>query len=165
MSDFWKAAVAEHDHRLVLSLLAAGLRLDEARDVAQEAWMRVMESAAAGRLERIELPGLVLRQASFIVTDRVRMKKVRVHAPLAEAAELASEESAEHATSAQQVLEVLEAGLVHATPRERSVLRSTLERPDERHDSLAASAGISVQRFRQVLCSVRAKLRRALEGT
>lgn len=158
VNDFWRAAVAEHDHRLVLSLLATGLRLDEARDIAQEAWVRVMESAAAGRLERIELPGLVLRQASFIVTDRLRMKKVRAHAPLAEADDVAATESAEHATSAQQLLEVLEAGLAHATPRERAVLRSTLERPEARHDSLAAAAGITVQRFRQVLCSVRAKL-------
>jgi RNA polymerase sigma-70 factor (ECF subfamily) len=164
MNDFWKAAVAEHDHTLVLSLLAAGLRLDEARDVAQEAWLRVMEAAAVGKLDRIELPGLVVRQASFIVTDRLRQQRVRVHAPLSDAEALSHTDSSEHATSAAQLLEVLESGLVHATPRERSVLRSTLERPDERHDSLAAAAGISVQRFRQVLCSVRAKLRRALEG-
>jgi RNA polymerase sigma-70 factor (ECF subfamily) len=164
MNDFWKAAVAEHDHRLVLSLLAAGLRLDEARDVAQEAWLRVMESAAAGKLDRIELPGLVLRQASFIVTDRLRQQRVRVHAPLADAEALTSADSSEHATHAQQLLTALETGLAGATARERSVLRSTLDHPDARHDTLAAAQGISVQRFRQVLCSVRARLRRVLEG-
>ncbi|PZR05236.1 MAG: hypothetical protein DI536_32885 [Archangium gephyra] len=165
MNDFWKAAVAEHHHRLVLSLLATGLRLDEARDVAQEAWLRVMEAAAAGRLDRIELPGLVLRQASFIVTDRLRARRLRDHAPMGAAEDIEASDSSEHATSASKLLDLLDAGLANATPRERLVLRSTLERPDERHDSLAADAGLSVQRFRQVLCSVRAKLRRVLEGT
>ncbi|MFT3713297.1 MAG: hypothetical protein QM817_37050 [Archangium sp.] len=164
MNEFWKAAVAEHDHRLVLSLLATGLRLDEARDVAQEAWLRVMEAAAAGKLDRIELPGLVLRQASFIVTDRLRQQRVRIHTPLKDAEGLTSSDSSEEATHAHQLLAALEAGLAHATPRERSVLRSTLDHPDTRHDSLAAEEGISVQRFRQVLCTVRARLRRVLEG-
>lgn len=62
------------------------------------------------------------------------------------------------------MLQLLEQGLVHATPRERSGLRSTLLSPDAPHGVLASAAGISVQRFRQVLCAVRAKLRRALEG-
>lgn len=164
MNDFWKATVSEHDHTLVLSLLAAGLRLDEARDVAQEAWLRVMESAAAGRLQRIELPGLVLRQASFIVTDRLRQRRVRGLVPVVEAEHLAARESASDHSDAHELLQLLEAGLVHATPRERSVLRSTLLAPDAPHGVLADAAGISVQRFRQVLCAVRAKLRRVLEG-
>ncbi len=164
MNDFWKTAIATHHHRLVLSLLGAGLRLDEARDVAQDAWLRVMEAAAAGKLERIELPGLVLRQASFIVTDRQRARRLRVHAPLGDAEAVESPESSEHATHVARLLDTLEAGLANATPRERLVLRATLEQPDARHDALAAAAGISVQRFRQVLCAVRARLRRALEG-
>ena len=53
MNDSWSQAVAAHDHQLIISLLAAGLRLDEARDVAQEAWLRLMESATAGKLGRV----------------------------------------------------------------------------------------------------------------
>jgi hypothetical protein len=34
--------------------------------------------------------------------------------------------------------------------------------PDEGHRSLAEKEGLSLQRFRQVLCEVRAKLRRGM---
>ena len=162
MNDFWKSAVAEHDHRLVVSLLAAGLRLDEARDVAQEAWLRVLESAAAGRLARVELPGLVIRQASFIVADRQRARRLRVAAPVSEVEALPAPETAEGHTHARELIEVVDAELATATPRARGVFLSVLNAPDEGHRSLAEKEGLSLQRFRQVLCEVRAKLRRGL---
>jgi DNA-directed RNA polymerase specialized sigma24 family protein len=162
VSDFWKQAVAEHDHQLIISLLAAGLRLDEARDVAQEAWLRVMESASAGRLAKVELPGLVIRQASFIVVDRHRARRLRVPAPLQEVEALPAPETAEGHTHARELLEVVNAELATATPRARGVFLSVLRSPDEAHQSLAAKEGLSLQRFRQVLCEVRAKLRRGV---
>ena len=51
-----------------------------------------------------------------------------------------------------------------STVRERGVFRSVLESPDAPHRELAEREGLSVQRFRQVLCNVRAKLRAALSG-
>lgn len=163
MNDFWKQAVAEHDHPLIISLLAAGLRLDEARDVAQEAWLRVMESAAAGRLERFELPGLVIRQASFIVADRQRARRLRVSAPVHEVEGLSAAETAEGPTQARELLALVTAELATATPRARGVFLSVLESPEEGHASLARKEGLSLQRFRQVLCEVRAKLRRGVQ--
>lgn len=163
MNDFWTQAVAEHDHRLIISLLAAGLRLDEARDVAQEAWLRVMESAVAGRLERVELPGLVIRQASFIVADRQRARRLRVAAPVHEVEGLSAAETAEGPTHARELLAAVNAELATATPRARGVFLSVLDSPDEGHAALARKEGLSLQRFRQVLCEVRAKLRRGVE--
>lgn len=163
MPDFWKQAVANHDHQLIISLLAEGLRLDEARDVAQEAWLRVIESASAGRLERIELPGLVIRQASFIVADRQRARRLRVAAPVHEVEALPAAETAEGHTHARELLEVVNAELATATPRARGVFLAVLGSPDEAHRSLAQKEGLSLQRFRQVLCEVRAKLRRGVE--
>ncbi|MDP2269097.1 MAG: hypothetical protein Q8N23_13890 [Archangium sp.] len=159
MSDFWKDAVDAHDHKLIISLLAAGLRLDEARDVAQEAWLRLIENSA--RLERIELPGLVIRQASFIVADRRRASRHRVHSQDADV--LPAPETAEGNTHARQLLEAVNAELATATPRARDVFFAVLDAPDEAHRTLAAKEGLSLQRFRQVLCEVRAKLRRGVE--
>lgn len=159
MSDFWKAAVAAHDHKLIISLLAAGLRLDEARDVAQEAWLRLMENTH--RLERIELPGLVIRQASFIVADRQRAQRRRGQVEGAET--LHAPETAEGATHARELLAAVTAELATATPRARDVFFAVLNAPDEAHRSLAAKEGLSLQRFRQVLCEVRARLRRGVE--
>ena len=163
MNDFWKRAVAQHDHPLIISLLAAGLRLDEARDVAQEAWLRVMESAAAGKLERVELPGLIIRQASFIVADRQRARRLRVVAPEHEVEALSAAETAEGATHARELLAVVNAELATASPRARGVFFSVLESPEAGHRALAQKEGLSLQRFRQVLCEVRAKLRRGVE--
>lgn len=163
MNDFWKRAVAEHDHRLIVSLLAVGLRLDEARDVAQEAWLRVMESARAGRLERVELPGLVIRQASFIVADRQRSRRLRAPGAEQEVQALPAAETAEGHTHARELFEVVSAELATATPRARGVFLAVLNAPDTAHRTLAAKEGLSLQRFRQVLCEVRAKLRRGVE--
>ena len=163
MNDFWRQAVAQHDHRLIISLLAAGLRLDEARDVAQEAWLRVMESAAAGRLERVELPGLVLRQASFIVADRQRARRLRLLAPEHEVQALSAAETAEGPTHARELLAVVNAELAAASPRARGVFLAAFESPEVGHEALAKKEGLSLQRFRQVLCEVRAKLRRGVE--
>lgn len=162
MSEFWKQAVAEHDHPLIVSLLAAGLRLDEARDVAQEAWLRVMEAASAGRLERVELPGLVIRQASFIVADRQRARRLRTPAAAQDLDALPASETTEGPTHARELLEVVDAELATATPRARGVFFAVLNAPDAAHRALAAQEGLSLQRFRQVLCEVRAKLRRGL---
>lgn len=163
MDSFWKAAIARHDHALVLSLLASGLRLDDARDVAQEAWLRVIEASATGRLTHLELPGLVIRQASFIVLDRQRASTLRTHVPEDEAATLPADERADHQAHARELLATLEAGLATATPRQREVFFTVLAAPDAGHRELAARRGLSLQRFRQVLCDVRARLRRALE--
>jgi hypothetical protein len=164
VSNFWKDAVSQHDHTVVLSLLAAGLRLDDARDVAQETWLRLMEVHAAGRLARVELPGLAIRQAAFIVADRSRAGRLRVQAELTEAQELASPSRADQPSLARELLQGVEAGLAVSTVREQGVFRSVLESPDAPHRELAEREGLSVQRFRQVLCNVRAKLRAALSG-
>lgn len=162
MTDFWKDALAAHDHTVVLSLLGAGLRLDDARDVAQEAWLRLIEASRAGRLERIELPGLVIRQAAFIASDRARHGRLRHRVEALLPHEPSHPSTADAASFARELMEQVEAGLALSTPREREVFRAVMEAPDQPHRELAAREGLSVQRFRQVLCSVRAKLRAAL---
>lgn len=164
MNDFWQTAIAEHDHALVLSLLASGLCLDDARDVAQEAWLKLIEAQVAGRLESVSLPGLVIRQASFLVIDRHRARKLRDHSDLRAADHLHGPNVASHESEATELLERLEAGLVFASARERGVLRAVIESPGVGHRFLAAREGVSVQRFRQVLSDVRARLRRFLEA-
>lgn len=163
MNDYWRQAVLLHDHQLIISLLAAGLRLDEARDVAQEAWLRVMEAASSGKLEHIELPGLIIRQASFIVVDRRRARRLRLPGAAHEVEALPATETAEGPTEARELLEVVNAELAATTPRARGVFLAVLNAPDTAHARLAEEEGLSVQRFRQVLCEVRAKLRRGMQ--
>ena len=58
---------------------------------------------------------------------------------------------------------LLNAELATASPRARGVFLSVLEAPEAGHAALARKEGLSLQRFRQVLCEVRAKLRRGVE--
>ncbi|HEY4222862.1 MAG TPA: hypothetical protein VGO62_16005, partial [Myxococcota bacterium] len=38
----WDALAREHNHRVVVHLLARGLTLDDAEDVAQQTWARLI---------------------------------------------------------------------------------------------------------------------------
>jgi len=60
----WNAVVAKHERRVLVALVARGAPIDVAREVAQQAWLRIYEQHRAGRLAKLELPGIVVRQAT-----------------------------------------------------------------------------------------------------
>jgi hypothetical protein len=51
--DAWSALVQRHNQRVVVALLARGVRVDKAKDIAQESWIRLVEQQRQGRLERL----------------------------------------------------------------------------------------------------------------
>src|SRR5690606_16376892 len=65
----WNSEMRRHGQRVVVSLLARGLRPARAKELAQEAWMRVIERHREGRLAELKLPGVVITQANFLVLD------------------------------------------------------------------------------------------------
>lgn len=164
----WAALVARHDRRVVVTLLARGLPLDRARDVAQETWARLWEQHRGGKLERLELPGLAVRQAAFLATDEAR-RSTRIARDI-EASTDATEEVADAAAGPDERLATRE-GLARALaelgrmpPRAREVFVAVYERPEASHAETAQRLGLSVQRLRQTLCEVRARLRAAMES-
>src|SRR5688500_4859484 len=62
----WARLIERHDHRVVVSLLARGVPLDRAKELAQETWLRLIENQRAGRLPALSLPGLAIVQAGFL---------------------------------------------------------------------------------------------------
>src|SRR4051812_40692516 len=72
--DAWGALIARHDHKVVVALLARGVALAQARELAHQAWIRLIAQQRAGRLDRLELPGLAIRQASFLALDAARRR-------------------------------------------------------------------------------------------
>jgi RNA polymerase sigma-70 factor (ECF subfamily) len=70
----WEALIRAHDRRVVLSLLASGVPLARAKEIAHDAWTRLIEQQRLGRLERLELPGLAIRQARFLWLDELRAR-------------------------------------------------------------------------------------------
>ncbi len=155
-----------HQHTVILALLANGVRLDEARELAHDAWARIFEQATTTeRLESLELPGLVIRQALYLLIESRRRTntKARRDGALDEATEVADRHpSPEETVAGRQLLESVEAALAATSPRAQSVMSAVISGPDVLHSELAKHEGVSLQRFRQILCEVRAQLRATL---
>ncbi len=163
--DAWDVLIARHDHRVVLSLLARGVRLARARELAQQAWMRLFAQQVAGRLERLELPGLAIRQAAFLALEDARRREP--DASLDAAPELAAlsdpAASIEERLIRRDELRRAQAELERCSPSARRVFAFIHANPGMRHADAARELGLSVQRVRQILCEVRARLRAAID--
>src|SRR5438128_6726262 len=70
--DAWGDAFRRYHHRVVVTLVASGVPADRAVDLAQAAWMRLIEQDSAGRLEEIRLPGLAVAQARLLALEARR---------------------------------------------------------------------------------------------
>jgi RNA polymerase sigma-70 factor (ECF subfamily) len=169
--DAWNALVAKHDHRVVVSLLARGVRLDRAKDIAQEAWIRLVEQQRAGRLSHLVLPGLAIAQAAFLSLEAAR-RDVRGEALLpleADGARLATDlvdpaADAEARLLTSERIARAEKVLGGFAPNAREVFRLAYGGEGLSHAEVARRVGLSLQRVRQILCEVRKELKDALEG-
>jgi RNA polymerase sigma factor (sigma-70 family) len=168
-AEAWSALVQRHNHRVVVSLLARGVRVDRAKDIAQEAWMRLVEQQRQGRLDRLQLPGLAITQAMFLSLEAQRREaNTRRHDPIDEPAIAAALrdpqcDAESRLLTAERVSRALEV-LATCSPSARKVFRLAYGGDGLSHAEVACRVGLSLQRVRQILCEVRAKLRAALEG-
>lgn len=163
--DAWDVLIARHERRVLLMLLARGVRIDRARDIVQETWTRLIARQRTGRLLRLELPGLALRQAVFLSIDAGRdARREAAIDDLDDAQFLSSPEaSIEDRLVSRAQLERASAELDRCPETARRVFELVYDDPAVSHADAASRIGISVQRVRQTLCEVRARLRSALE--
>ena len=161
----WEERIRAHDHRVVVSLLALGLRPERAREIAQAAWVRLIEQEASGALGAIDLPGLAIRQARFLAIDAARRDQAerrRVAAALQlESAGLRDDEVERRLAGRQELRRVAEV-LATCAPNARRLFHLLYGRGVTPAEA-AAELGLSVQRTRQLLCETRKKIRAALE--
>jgi len=161
----WAALIAQHEHAVLLSLLAKGVRLDRAREIVQETWARLFQRYLEGRFATLELPGLAITQAAFLAAEdgrRVRATSA-VEDPDALGALADPAASAEDRLMRRQLLQRASRALEACSPRARTVFTLAYEHPERPQIELAQQVGLSLQRVRQILCEVRAKIRVALE--
>jgi RNA polymerase sigma-70 factor (ECF subfamily) len=165
----WNALIHKHNHRVVVALLARGVRVDKAKDIAQEAWIRLVEQQRLGRLERLQLPGLAISQAAFLALEAARREASarrleNVEEPAIAAALADPRGDAESRLLTQErVARALDV-LSRCSASARTVFRLAYGGEGLSHTEVAQRAGLSLQRVRQILCEVRAKLRTELEG-
>jgi len=164
----WNALVVRHNHRVVVSLLARGVRFDRAKELAHDAWIRLIEQQRAGRLRALQLPGLAIAQAAFLALESARRDAAaRRHEPLDAhpGAELADPRvDAEAHIITEERLARAEEILSRCSPSARKVFRLVYGGEGMSHAEVARAVGLSLQRVRQIVCEVRKELRKAIDG-
>ncbi len=159
----WTALIAQHDHVVVLALLSRGLRIQQARELAHDAWSRLFEQWTSGKLERIELPGLAIRQALFLASDFRRQQR-RANISWDVAPEVVDPHAQPDARlESRQLLRQTEMAAAGLSPRAQRVFTTVMQNPGTPQAELADRLGLSLQRLRQSLCEVRARLKAAIE--
>lgn len=161
----WNVLVQKHNHRVVVSLLARGVRIDRAKDIAQDAWIRLIEQQREGRLSHLQLPGLAVAQAGFMALEAARrMKRTE---PLEGAPEELPDPSADAEAQliSEERLARAEKILSRCSPSAKSVFHLVYGGEGLDHAEVAERLGLSLQRVRQIVCEVRKLLRAAVEGS
>lgn len=158
----WTELIARHDRRVMLVLLARGVLPAQARELAQEAWLRLITQADAHKLDRLELPGLAIRQALFLAQSEAR--RPGQHTEPLDGLEEQSDGSPESVFADRERLQKAHQRLQELTPSARAVFERLYGDPQQSHAEVAARVGLSVQRVRQIICEVRKVLRAELEG-
>src|SRR5262249_5394955 len=68
----WNKLIGTHQRTVIAALLAMGIRIDRAEEIAQDTWARLIELHQAGNLVELSLPGLAVAQARFLALHNLR---------------------------------------------------------------------------------------------
>jgi RNA polymerase sigma factor (sigma-70 family) len=161
----WNALIARYNHRVVVALLARGVSIERAKDVAQDAWLRLIEQQRAGNLRELKLPALAVTQAIFLSIDAAR-RDGRERATLDDEAEGVVDPCppADLRMMSEERFAIAEKVLSQCGPNARRVFELAYGGEGLSHADVAERVGLSTQRVRQIVCEVRKLLRSAIEG-
>jgi RNA polymerase sigma-70 factor (ECF subfamily) len=158
----WNALVAKHNQRVVVALLGRGLPIERAKDIAQEAWLRLLEQQRAGKLRELKLPSLAITQATFLSLDAARRDGKTL--ALADGFDAADPKPlSEQRLIGEEELARAERVLAKCSPSARKVFSLVYGGGNLSHAEVAEEVGLSVQRVRQIVCEVRKELRRVFD--
>ena len=169
----WDEIVRRHSHRVLLDLLARGVPWDAAHDLVQEVWLRLVRQQRAGRLQSLVLPGIAIAQAGWLAREEIRTRR-RHEAILSDPAAATAtgddvdqdpEADPEEQAIRRERLALIRRELAACPPRARQIFGAVYGPGGQSQAEVARDLGLSVQRVRQVLCEVRARIRAALRET
>lgn len=165
----WDELMRRHERRVVVSLVARGIPLERAQELSQDAWLRIISQHRAGRLPRLEMPGIVIAQATFLARDehRRRDRRTSMEGPDGQVAAMADavtgpdlERRVAARHQLRRVAEVV--GRRHASAR--TVFELLYGSEPHTPAEVAEKTGLSLQRVRQILCEIRKAIRQELRG-
>ncbi len=138
--------------------------MDRAKDIAQDAWLRLVEQQREGRLSHLQLPGLANTPARFVFLEWVR--RGRRAEPLDDASEqvIDPRANAEATLLTEERFARAEKVLARCSPSARNVFKLVYGGEGLDHAEVATRLGLSLQRVRQIICEVRKQLRDSFEG-
>lgn len=159
----WDDLMRRHGRRVVVALVSHGIPLERAKELAQDAWMRVIDRHRAGLIPELTLPGLIITQASFLARDDLRRegRRAKLDQPRQHAANDVSLDL-EQQLDARQQLRVVRAVLDRAAPNARQVFALLYGDRALSPAEVARELGLSVQRVRQIVCELRKRMRAEL---
>ena len=161
----WNVLIKRHERTVRLRLLARGVSVDRVNDILQDTWARLIEQQREGRFERLELPGLAITQAMYLAMEDGRRHSRSL--PIDEAPEalvlLDPQPSIEERLTSRADLDRAASELERCSPQARHLFAMVYDCPGIPHAEAAKRSGLSIQRVRQILCEVRARLRAAME--
>jgi RNA polymerase sigma factor (sigma-70 family) len=163
----WAALIARHNHKIVVALLARGIVLDQARELAQETWLRLMQQQRTGRLLHLSLPGLAIVQAGFLAANLRRQRwqhdQARIDSLSATTVVLAGGTLEDQAIDRRRLGQLGRA--LQACPASaRRVFEFVYDHPELSYAEVAPRVGLSVARVKQIVFEVRKRLRAALDS-
>jgi len=162
----WNLEMRRHGQRVVVSLLARGVRAARAKELAQEAWLRVIQRHREGRLSELKLPGVVIAQANFLLLDERRRSEERYRLePWGEEDAAPTGGGFEQQVLAREQLRTIQAVLDRAHPNAKRVFFSMFGGEPKSAQEIGEELGLSTQRVRQIVCELRQRIRLALEGS
>jgi DNA-directed RNA polymerase specialized sigma24 family protein len=161
----WSSSVRAHNPRVVASVLALSVPIDQAEELASQAWARLIEQHEAGALADIKLPGLAIKQARFLALSWLKGR----HRESGLSDTVAADESGDGADPerlliARREVEMALRVIAGCSRSAQAVFHHLYDDPPPPHEVVAERVGLSVQRVRQILCEVRKKIRAALES-
>ena len=167
----WNELMRKYGRRVVVSLVARGIPLERAQELAQEAWLKIVSQHRAGRLDRLEMPGIVVAQANFLARDEHRRRSRRAQlgalplgdGEIADLADAMTGPDLERRVAARQSLRRVLAVVDRAYPNAQRVFHLLYGPDPHSPGQAAAKTGLSVQRVRQILCELRKAIREDLQ--
>jgi RNA polymerase sigma-70 factor (ECF subfamily) len=160
----WSVLIERHGRRVVVALLARGVPLERAKEIAQETWLRLMERQREGRLSELTLPGLAIVQAGFLAANERRRDGQAASATAAAALPAPGAlPSAEDTVASRQRLDRVARALAACPAGARRVFELCYDNPELGYAEIARRVGLSVQRVKQTVFEVRKRLRAALD--
>ncbi|MCA9655321.1 MAG: sigma-70 family RNA polymerase sigma factor [Myxococcales bacterium] len=160
----WDDMMRRHGRRVVVALVAQGVPLERAKELAQDAWLRVIDRHRRGHITDLQLPGLVIAQAGFLARDdmRRRDRRSRLDEPHRQAAANDLSLDLEDQLDARQRLRVVRSVLDRASPNAQRVFGLLYGERAMSPAEVATELGLSVQRVRQIVCELRKRMRAAI---